>query len=509
MKKVKRTLAMLLCIATIICSMPFTASAQTAESLKLSVTETGYKTVKLTVPANTESEAYSVQRSADGETWQDVTAGKNGYDLIPKAANYFRLKAVNKQTSEEAFSASVKVYPDASKFIKKNSFMIYRYTNDYSDPTWDSVSTIYWDVYENDETKYIDGYQVYRGEFGSALKPYEKMESTQWSGTNYFYDSQPENSLAAYYSYKIVPFYYDTEGKLHLFDGSSKVLTVKFTSSKIAKLTKKRSSIKVKFPKFPKNVTKISVTLRERGAEVDIDDEDFRKITKTVTIKPDKKTYTFKKLDLPNKRYSVTVVPYFGKLKGKGYRYVIDTSWHGLEFVKLKKHSTIPVINVRGKKTRKEKSLKLTKNDKKLIKKFFGREEYKSITEAHERARVFCSFINSECVIDKKGKNKKLSDTKAIIVNKCANNRQGIRAIAKALCYLGYNVRIVKGKADFRRGKKKNVNHEWLEINILGKWYIIDIDLGWYYFYYCDEYSLRNNNSYEEVHYYKNGKLAK
>lgn len=508
MKSVKRTFAVLLCIATIICSLPFTASAQTADGLKLSLTETGYKTVRLTVPDNTESEAYSVQRSANGETWQDVTAGKNGYDLISKSANYFRLKSVNKQTAEEAFSSPVEVYPDASKYIKKNSFKIYRVPDDYSDPTWDSVSMIDWDLCEYDETKFIDGYQVYRGEFGSALKPYENLSANPFAEANYYYDRQPENSLAAYYSYKIVPYYYDTEGKLHLFDGSSKVFTVKYTSSKIAKLTRKRRSIKVKIPKFPGNVTKISVTLRERGAEVDIDDENFRKITKTVTLKPDKKTYTFKKLDLPNKRYSVTVVPYFGKLKGKGYKYVIDTYWHGLEFVKLKKHSTIPVINVRKKKARKEKSLKLTKNDKKLIKKFY-REECKSVTEAHERAWAFNSYINSECVLDKKRKNKNLSDTKAIIVKKCATNRQSTRAIAKALCYLGYNVRIIKGKADFRRGKKKKVNHEWLEINILGKWYIIDIDLGYDYFYFCDKYSSINKNSYQDVHYYKNGKLAK
>ena len=106
--------------------------------------------------------------------------------------------------------------------------------------------------------------------------------------------------------------------------------------------------------------------------------------------------------------------------------------------------------------------------------------------------------------LDKKQKNRKLSDINAVLNKKCASPSQTNRVMAKILVYLGYEVRLVKGQyLKYKDTAPYNTyleNREWCEIKINGKWYYSDVLI--------DMYKLPMLcAAYPSVeYYYKNGK---
>ncbi len=208
------------------------------------------------------------------------------------------------------------------------------------------------------------------------------------------------------------------------------------------------------------------------------------------------------------KEYSYYVVAY-KKIDGKTHESnSYDTVWSDspesrMNGASLSPHRSFKIYDAQGKATKHYRTVTLSDNDVKIIKKFAKDNFKKGMTEA-EKVRVTLEWINKNVKYASASKDwnliSGLSYVNAIFNKKMGQCAQYNGALAGVMAYLGYDVSMVKGYRGSTTGYK--TQHFWTEVKIQGKTYVMETgnygrNGNWSY--YCLTYS-------ECGGYIKNGK---
>ncbi len=480
-----------------------TAFAATDQNV-LTVKKVDFHSVTLSVPLDTQTLCYSIQRSYNkGVNWERISSYVGDeYDesiktleIQPNKPTYFRLEIEHRKPLANGsytilsteYSKNLIVYPDVSKMLDDNISY------------YQSQREVNFNIsYKYSEDEYIDGYYIYKSVNAAGFKKAKTISVKQDT-----YSEKLPNAAAVYVRYRIIPYYIDDKGTVHANTNYGKVFTAKYTNvKKLATALPKKNTVEVKILKPVKSAKyKIEISRCKK--------EKFKYSKyKTYTITSKKKT-VIKKLNHKRYNYKVRIRPLFGKFKGEAVEYDPSLiSDYVMDYVPKSKTKSVKVVNSLNKKDKKEKSLQLSKEDKKLIKAFLNKYTKKSDSR-YEKARKAFLKILFKTRNDAHGKNKNLSDTKAVFKKRCASTSQANRAYAKLLTYLGYDVRIIKGMSldveniDYDNYKEIKVRKDWIEINVFSNWYLIDLSLDRDASVFCEDYSRTWG------YFYKNGKSVK
>ncbi len=482
MKFTKRLCSALLCVITLLSAFPLNAFAYEfpQQAPELTYHDSDYKCAEFggTLTIEGINPVYDIERSTDGKTWGNITHEDiyNDYniELLKKVpATYFRFRVL--WTDEKTGKKFYSLYSNVVK-VEQN-FRELLYSSDVEEPyaSNDKVE-IKWNV-SKDVKDCIDGFLVYRALNGGDYKEIgtvsaSKFEKFDKYDIEYTFKEKAPNKYAYIAKYKIIPYFNTANGKY--FKESSKVVTrAENVNYDMVTVIPNKNSVVIKFKKPDKN-TKFIIWYNTEGDYDGFDKKRAKKITTSKT-----------KVVLKNIKYAKTncyirIVPAWGDLKIKEAMYLESyRSAPAIAKAKRKHRKKVPVIDVKGKKTRKKKSIKISKKDKKIIKKFLNKKSIKKQKTMEDKVYKIFDELQYKTKLDKSGKSAKLSDIQAALVKRRATKSQVNRAAAIILCYLGYEARIVKGEVkeqqDVEPYNDYMMNLDWIEIKIKGRWYVCDV----------------------------------
>lgn len=266
--------------------------------------------------------------------------------------------------------------------------------------------------------------------------------------------------------FKICP-YYTKLGKT--YQSSSKEEAASYVSDSVVSISTKSNAVQLNFNNYSNAKFKIDYYQYNISA---------RSYSGLKTAYASGSSYSIAN----NSRYTaldISVTPYWGSTLGETIYGLF--SHEGMNLLKnagKSKTNKIKVINTRKKKAKTAWTEKLTKKDKKIIKKFFYKKykgKYPSRAEMAEYAYKWIHY-NVKYAYDKHPKTKKnlykkiakCSYVEAIFNKKLGQCLQYNGAMAKVLTYLGYESRIIMGV------RASGTSHYWCEVKINGRWYLIE-----------------------------------
>lgn len=195
------------------------------------------------------------------------------------------------------------------------------------------------------------------------------------------------------------------------------------------------------------------------------------------TVKGSKTSYTVKNVDTYKYSYSyyITCLSNGVSFCESDYAYTDDEEARFRAAKKSKKKkSYVTVVNTRTKKTTTAWNVPITKNDKKIMDRWM-KKNFKKCLPEYEKIMYVLWWINSKVTYAEGGKYNKIANcsyAEAIFEKKLGQCLQYNGAAAMLLTYMGYDVRIVQGWRGY--SMKNKWSHYWAEINIDGKWYLVE-----------------------------------
>jgi hypothetical protein len=345
--------------------------------------------------------------------------------------------------------------------------------------------------------EYIDGFYVFCSVNGGEYKlirdvPFSEYKSVEKDGSrNYSIKHNDPSNVTAFYARYMICGYYKYNGQVYYFlDETETPFAYYYAGSGFFRMTTKKNGVQLNWENLGSDfVYKLTY------ARYNLKTNKFSK-EKEITIKD---CSYFLKTDTKKYGYWVYLEPYRGKENMEYAFPPLQDSNYGtahLRNAKLVKNNRIKVINARKKKS-KTKTVKLSKNDKSILKKYCEKEFKGVYLDEASRAEETNHWIFQN-VKYSKSKVKSKSDVEAVFSKKRANPEQANRAFAALLSYLGYDVRLIEGKL------KTGANHCWIEIKCGDEWRM------------CDTGFYQNKNSKYQSFFYpykkskgymKNGKV--
>ena len=471
--KTKKLICALLALIMALCAFPFCAHAEEEKpEFKRIIPSLKYAWIDDNTYYLGGNITY--ERSRDGVNWQKTYEKEDeGLPLYPKAKTYFRIKCDylddNNKVYKTAYSDIKSVMPDASRILSDDPDAVE--TNDFSSLQYKEELT--WTI-DKSLKSLLDGFEVYRSVNNGKFKKFktvsiDKINHKDSSSFLYSINVAPIKRAAFCFKYRICPYYIDEDGVKHINTSVGGEETATFTDRfRFAKFKKMKNGLKVTVDK--------TVKAKEYKVKYWIYSKKTSKRIKKDSFVTGNKVFTIKGINPKKHNYRIIIYPSWDKFMPNCY--MNYSTWQPDQFLSSlhrRKVNKIEVLNVRGKKSHKEKSIKLTKEDKRIIKRFikknYGKKDYIPAETAHE----ICGWIGWNVNVDSGEKNASKAAVKAALVDKLASPSQANLAMAKVFAYLGYKVTLVKG-VHIYDGKETNL--DWCEIQLLGEPCITDTRIG-------------------------------
>ena len=371
----KKAISVLLMFITIISSVSCVGTVALAnDSPELSLIDTNHKLTYLsmsyTIPDD-DSFCFVVEKSKDGINWKSEIRTQNtvddSYTLYLRSATYFRyrLRWTNNYTGNydySDYSNTVKTYP--------NLYFIY-FEASVTEQDSNRIKTEL--SLPEEYKKYIDGFLLYKSINGSAYKLSKTISVNSITNKvkktyKYSLSEKTPNKYAYRILYKFVPFINDADKKYFNLKSNQKCV-VDYVGSDIVMAIPHKNSVELRI-KDVGNDAKFIISYAKYNAYHD--DERKSKIKKITTSK---RKLTIKNVDYSKYQCCGRIRVVWGNTKTADFTYFSSYNAENLmrQNNKKLKSKTYYIVNARGKKTHIKKNVKLTKKEKKAIKKFLNK----------------------------------------------------------------------------------------------------------------------------------------
>ena len=480
MKKTVKLLAVIFAFVMSFSSLPLSAFAQEAE-LEVKVTAGDESSAELSLTINNPYlyEVAEVQtKNSDGSWSESETQAFDeviNVGLMPKTVSTFRVRLYyydynTSKTVYSKWSNEVTAYPDLT--------YLFDFERDAYTYASGSQAVIYW-MLSKYSIKYLDGFSVYASTNGGAYKFVKNVAANGYYSTDeYSYEykcaikAPSANGYAV--NFKVYPYFnYNSKTYLSKCDDVENAV---FLSENYATVTTKKDKVIINFKKI--GASKINIQYSSFNMKT-------KKSSAVKSVNTTAASYTIKNA-AKNYSLDITVTPYWGSVEGDSLYLSSHDPMVLLKSVPRSKSKTVKVVSVRGKKAKVHWKEKLTKKDKKIIKKFFYNKYKGKNPSREEMARYAFNWIHSKVKYDYKYKMGNRSYVDAIFNKKMGQCLQYNGAMAKVLTYLGYEARIIEGT---RKSSYSGtvINHFWCEVKLYGRWYLVETgnerkSPGWQHF---------------------------